>query len=94
MTDNNRKNGSSVMGTTRYGVKLCQRLTKWENSEIMGTWTVGYSGFVNDVGMKKEWIPQLRETWVALPGKEGHQGWRRKSYVYAGNKGFIQLPKK
>jgi len=25
--------------------------------------------------------------------KEGHQGWQKKSYVYAGNKGFIQLPK-
>jgi len=34
----NHKIGSSVRGTTRYGVKLCQRLTKWENSEIMGTW--------------------------------------------------------
>jgi hypothetical protein len=30
---------------------------------------LGYLGFVNDVGMKKRWMPQPRETWVALPGK-------------------------
>jgi hypothetical protein len=35
---------------------------------------LGYSRFVNDVGIKKEWMPQSRATWVALPGKEGHQG--------------------
>jgi hypothetical protein len=39
MIGSNCKNGSSVRGMTRYGVKLCQRLTKWENSEIVGTWT-------------------------------------------------------
>jgi hypothetical protein len=35
---------------------------------------LGYSGFFNDVGMKKDWMPQPREIWVALLGKEGHQG--------------------
>jgi hypothetical protein len=39
MIGSNRKTVSSVKGTTRYGVKLCQRLTKWKNLEIMGTWT-------------------------------------------------------
>jgi hypothetical protein len=40
MTGSNRKTGSSVRGTTRYGVKLCHRLTKWENSNIVAarTW--------------------------------------------------------
>jgi hypothetical protein len=31
---------------------------------------LGCLGFVNDVGMKKEWIPQPRATWFALPGKK------------------------
>jgi hypothetical protein len=35
-----------------------------------GCMDLGYSGFVNDVGMKREWMPQPRETWVALPGKK------------------------
>jgi hypothetical protein len=39
MIGSNCKTGSSVRGVTIYGVKLCQRLTKWTNSEIMGTWT-------------------------------------------------------
>jgi hypothetical protein len=39
-----------------------------------GYMDLGYLGFVNDFRMKKKWIPQPRETWVALPGKEGHQG--------------------
>jgi hypothetical protein len=30
---------------------------------------LGYSGFVNDVGMKKGWMPQPRATWVSLPRK-------------------------
>jgi hypothetical protein len=34
-----------------------------------GYMDLGYSGLVNDVGMKREWILQPRETWVALPGK-------------------------
>jgi hypothetical protein len=40
MIGSNHKTGSSVMGMTRYGVKLCQRIKKWENLEIMGivTW--------------------------------------------------------
>jgi hypothetical protein len=39
MNGSNHKTGSSVKGMTRYGVKMCQRLTKWENLEIMDTWT-------------------------------------------------------
>jgi hypothetical protein len=57
MIGKNRKTVSSVRGMTRYGVKLCQRLTKWTNEEIMGTWNLEYSGFVNDVRMKKSGIP-------------------------------------
>jgi hypothetical protein len=35
---------------------------------------LGYSRFVNDVSMKREWMPQPRATWVDFPGKkEGHQ---------------------
>jgi hypothetical protein len=56
------------------GLNYSRGLSKWKNSEIRGTCILGYSGFVNDVGMKKgEWIPQPRETWVALLGKEGHR---------------------
>jgi hypothetical protein len=50
---------------------------------------LGYSGFMNNVEMKKEWMPQTRVTWVSFLGKEGHQGWRRKGYVYDGNMSFI-----
>jgi hypothetical protein len=35
-----------------------------------GYMDLGYSGFVNDVGMKREWMPQPRATWVAFPGKK------------------------
>jgi hypothetical protein len=69
VTGNNCKTGSSVRGTTRYRVKMCQRLTKWANSDIMRYMDLGYSGFVNDVGVKKGWIPQPRETWIYLMGK-------------------------
>jgi hypothetical protein len=34
-----------------------------------GYMDLGYSRFVNDVCMKKDWIPQPRETWVAFAGK-------------------------
>jgi hypothetical protein len=34
-----------------------------------GYMDLGYSGFVNDVDMKKGWMPQPRETWVSLTGK-------------------------
>jgi hypothetical protein len=34
-----------------------------------GYMELGYSGFVNDVVMKREWMPQPRATWVALPRK-------------------------
>jgi hypothetical protein len=30
---------------------------------------LGYLGFMNDVDMKKERIPQPRTTWVSFPGK-------------------------
>jgi hypothetical protein len=37
---------------------------------------LGYLGFVNNVGVKKRWMPQPSATWVVLLGKkEGHQGW-------------------
>jgi hypothetical protein len=52
------------------GLNYARGLTKWKNSGIGDTWILGYSGFVNDVGMKKgEWILQPKATWVALPGK-------------------------
>jgi hypothetical protein len=60
---------------TRYGVKLCQRLDKVEKLRDQRYMNfLGYSRFMNDFRMKKEWIPQPRETWVSLPGKEGHKG--------------------
>ena len=31
---------------------------------------LGYLKFVNNFGMKIEWIPQPRATWVAFPGKK------------------------
>jgi hypothetical protein len=57
------------------GVYCARGLTKWTKSEIGGTWTLGYSGFMNNVKMiNGYWMPQSRVTWVALPGKEVHQG--------------------
>jgi hypothetical protein len=57
------------------GLNCARGVTKCTNLEIRGTSTVGYSRFMNDVRMRKgEWIPQPRVTWVALLGKEGHQG--------------------
>jgi hypothetical protein len=57
------------------GLNCARGLTKWTNSEIRGTWTLGYSRFMNNVEMRKgDWIPQPRVTWFALLGKEGHQG--------------------
>jgi hypothetical protein len=35
-----------------------------------GYMDLGYSGFMNDVRMKKDWMPQLRATWVAFLGKK------------------------
>jgi hypothetical protein len=34
-----------------------------------GDMDLGYLGFVNEFGMKREWMPQPRETWVSLLGK-------------------------
>jgi hypothetical protein len=49
MSGNNRKTVSSVRGTTRYGVKLCQRLNKVDKLRDHGYMDLGYSGFMNDV---------------------------------------------
>jgi hypothetical protein len=35
-----------------------------------GYMDLGYSGFVNDVCMKKGWMPQPRVTWVSLIGEK------------------------
>jgi hypothetical protein len=35
-----------------------------------GYMDLGYSGLVNDVGMKREWMPQPRETWVVFLEKK------------------------
>jgi hypothetical protein len=67
MTDSNRKTGSSVKGTTKYGVKLCQRLTKVGKLKDRGYMDLGYLEFMNNVSMKKEWMPQPRATCVSLP---------------------------
>jgi hypothetical protein len=57
------------------GLNCARVLTKWTNSEIKGTWTLGYYGFMNDVKMRKgEWMPQPRASRVALTRNEGHQG--------------------
>jgi hypothetical protein len=34
-----------------------------------GYMDLGYFGFLNDFEMKKEWMPQPRETWVVFLGK-------------------------
>jgi hypothetical protein len=40
-----------------------------------GYMDLGYSRFMNDVGKKKEGMPQPRATWVTFSGKkECHQG--------------------
>jgi len=39
-----------------------------------GYMDMGYLGFLKNVGMKREWMPQPRETWVDFLGKEGYQG--------------------
>jgi hypothetical protein len=57
------------------GLNCAIGVTKRTNSEIKGTWTVGYSRFMNDVIMSKgEWVPQPRVTWVVFPEEEGCQG--------------------
>jgi hypothetical protein len=43
---------------------------------------LGYSRFVNDVDMKKEWMPQPRETWFSLPGKIRISGMTTKKAMY------------
>jgi hypothetical protein len=41
-------------GKQDMGLNCAIGLTKWTKSEIMGTWTLGYLGFLNDFRMKKE----------------------------------------
>jgi hypothetical protein len=43
---------------------------KVEKLKDHGYMDLGYSGFTNDVSMKREWIPQPRATWVAFPRKK------------------------
>jgi hypothetical protein len=43
---------------------------KVEKLRDHGYMDLGYSGFVNNVGIKREWMPQPRATWVTLPGKK------------------------
>jgi len=66
---NKCKIGSSVKGMTRYGVKLCHRLTKWKKLEIMGIWNLDSQGLWMMSMWTKGWMPQPRVTWVALPRK-------------------------
>jgi hypothetical protein len=49
MSGNNRETESSVGGMTRRGLNCARGVTKWTNSEIIGIWTMGYSGFMDDV---------------------------------------------
>jgi hypothetical protein len=48
MSGNNRETESSVRGMTRHGLNCARGVTKWTNSKIRGTWTVGYLGFMDD----------------------------------------------
>jgi hypothetical protein len=43
---------------------------KVEKLKDHGYMDLGYLGFVNDVCMKKGWMPQPRATWVSLIGKK------------------------
>jgi hypothetical protein len=36
-------------GQLDMGLNCARGMTKWTNSEIRGTWTVGYLGFMDDV---------------------------------------------
>jgi hypothetical protein len=47
-----------------------------------GYMDLGYSGFVNDVDMKKEWMPQPRATWVDFPGKRRPSRMMTKKSMY------------
>jgi hypothetical protein len=38
-------------GQPNMGLNCGRGVTKWKNSEIRGTWNVGYSGFMDDVNM-------------------------------------------
>jgi hypothetical protein len=49
MGGSNCETRSSVKGMTRRGLNCVRHVTKWTNSEIVGTWIVGYSGFMDDV---------------------------------------------
>jgi hypothetical protein len=47
-----------------------------------GYMDLGYSGFFNDVDMKKGWMPQPRVTWVSFPGKRRPSGMMTKKTMY------------
>jgi hypothetical protein len=47
-----------------------------------GYMDLGYSRLVNDVNMKKGWMPQPRVTWVALPGKRRPSRMMTKKAMY------------
>ena len=49
MSGNNRDTESSVRGMTRCGLNGAGGMITWTNSKIVGTWTVGYSRFMDDV---------------------------------------------
>jgi hypothetical protein len=53
MSGNKCETESSVRGMTRRGLNCARGMTKWTNSEIVGTWTAGYSGFMEDVNKSR-----------------------------------------
>jgi hypothetical protein len=52
---------------------------KVEKLRDHGYMDLGYLRFMNNVGMKKEWMPQTRETWVSLSGEIRSAGVMTKS---------------
>jgi len=74
MTESNHKTGSSARGTTRYGVKLCQRLTKLENSKIVGIETWDTRGLLTMSICKKGGCPNQGRHGLFCEVNEGHQG--------------------
>jgi hypothetical protein len=43
----------ALRGQLHMGLNCARGVTKWTNSEIMGTWIVGYLGFMDDVNMSR-----------------------------------------
>jgi hypothetical protein len=81
MIGSNCKNGSSIRGMTRYGVKLYQRITKWEKLKIVGTWIWDSQDLLTTSIWKKGWMPQPRATWVDFPGKR-RSSWMMTKKIY------------